>query len=60
MVSSPFPGMDPFLEINPRCEVFHGWFIRRQQVLGKRVGKNRQLGRDRLGTSSYNDLVAMG
>ncbi|TVS20172.1 MAG: hypothetical protein EA424_05340 [Planctomycetaceae bacterium] len=28
MVSSPFPGMDPFLEINPRWEVFHGWFIR--------------------------------
>jgi hypothetical protein len=25
---SPFPGMDPFLEINPRWECFHGWFMR--------------------------------
>ena len=24
---SPFPGMDPYLEIQPRCEIFHGWFI---------------------------------
>jgi Protein of unknown function (DUF4058) len=25
---SPFPGMDPFLESQPRWEIFHGWFIR--------------------------------
>ena len=25
---SPFPGMDPFIEINPRWEGFHGWFMR--------------------------------
>ena len=24
---SPFPGMDPYLEIQPRWEIFHGWFI---------------------------------
>ena len=26
---SPFPGMDPFLEINPRWEGFHAWFVRK-------------------------------
>ena len=25
---SPFPGMDPYLETQPRWEIFHGWFIR--------------------------------
>jgi hypothetical protein len=25
---SPFPGMDPFLEVNPRWPIFHGWFVR--------------------------------
>jgi hypothetical protein len=29
MKSSPFPGMDPFLEDSPRWEVFHDWFIRK-------------------------------
>lgn len=24
---SPFPGMDPYLETQPRWEIFHGWFI---------------------------------
>lgn len=28
MNTSPFPGMDPFLEINPDWEGFHNWFIR--------------------------------
>ncbi len=32
MRKSPFPGTDPFLEINPRWEVFHGWFIRKYDV----------------------------
>ena len=27
-MSSPFPGMDPFIEINPRWESFHAWFLR--------------------------------
>ena len=26
---SPFPGMDPFLEVNPRWQGFHAWFIRK-------------------------------
>lgn len=26
---SPFPGMDPYLEVNPRWEAFHGWFVRK-------------------------------
>jgi hypothetical protein len=25
---SPFPGMDPFIEVNPRWEEFHDWFVR--------------------------------
>jgi Protein of unknown function (DUF4058) len=25
---SPFPGMDPFLEVDPRWELFHAWFMR--------------------------------
>src|SRR5438445_199054 len=25
---SPFRGMDPFLEVNPRWEAFHAWFVR--------------------------------
>ncbi len=34
---SPFPGMDPFIEINPRWEGFHAWFVRKlaEQSLGK-------------------------
>jgi hypothetical protein len=34
---SPFPGMDPFLEINPRWEGIHGWFVRKlaEQALPK-------------------------
>jgi hypothetical protein len=33
----PFPGMDPFLEVSPRWESFHAWFMRRlaQQALPK-------------------------
>jgi hypothetical protein len=27
-MQSPFPGMDPYLEINPRWEGFHDWFVR--------------------------------
>jgi Protein of unknown function (DUF4058) len=26
-MASPFPGMDPYLETQPRWEIFHGWFI---------------------------------
>lgn len=33
----PFPGMDPFLEVNPRWESFHAWFVRKlaEQSLSK-------------------------
>lgn len=44
MISSPFPGMDPFLEINPRWEVFHGWFIR--ELARQSIGRARELGCD--------------
>lgn len=26
---SPFPGMDPYLELNPLWQRFHGWFVRK-------------------------------
>ncbi len=34
---SPFPGMDPFLEVSPRWEAFHAWFMRKlaEQALPK-------------------------
>lgn len=28
-LQSPFPGMDPFLEVNPSWQAFHGWFVRK-------------------------------
>jgi hypothetical protein len=36
-VPSPFPGMDPFLEVNPRWKSFHAWFMRKlaEQTLPK-------------------------
>jgi len=34
--------MDPFLEINPRWQVFHGWFIRK--LAEQSVGRARELG----------------
>ena len=37
---SPFPGMDPFIEVNPRWEGFHAWFMRKlaEQALPKARG----------------------
>jgi hypothetical protein len=37
IMPSPFPGMDPFIEIDPRWEGFHGWFMRKlaEQALPK-------------------------
>jgi hypothetical protein len=34
--------MDPFLEINPRWEVFHGWFIR--ELARQNQSRSRELG----------------
>ena len=42
MESSPFPGMDPFLEDSPRWEVFHGWFIRK--LAEQNTSRARELG----------------
>jgi hypothetical protein len=39
---SPFPGMDPFLEINPRWEGFHAWFVRK--LAEQSLPKARELG----------------
>ena len=42
MLQSPFPGMDPFLEINPRWQVFHGWFVR--ELARQNQTRTRELG----------------
>src|SRR5438552_18614868 len=42
MLQSPFPGMDPYLEINPRWQVFHGWFIR--ELARQNQARSRELG----------------
>jgi hypothetical protein len=39
---SPFPGMDPFLEISPRWEAFHAWFMRK--LAEQALPKARELG----------------
>lgn len=64
MVTSPFPGMDPFLEINPRWEVFHGWFIR--ELARQNMGRARELGceveveRSVYGREPTGELVLLG
>src|SRR5271166_5857955 len=42
MLQSPFPGMDPYLEINPRWQVFHGWFVRK--LAEQHMEQARELG----------------
>ena len=44
MFESPFPGTDPFLEVNPRWQVFHGWFVRK--LAEQNVPRARELGHD--------------
>jgi hypothetical protein len=39
---SPFPGMDPFLEVSPRWESFHAWFMR--ELARKTLPKAQHLG----------------
>ncbi len=64
MKTSPFPGMDPFLEINPRWEVFHGWFIR--ELARQSMGRARELGcrvdveRSVYGREPTGELVLLG
>lgn len=64
MHTSPFPGMDPYLEQNPQWEVFHGWFIRELARLS--VSAARELGctidveRSVYGRDSTGELVLFG
>jgi hypothetical protein len=39
---SPFPGMDPFIESNPRWQLFHAWFVRK--LAEQALPKAKQLG----------------
>src|ERR1700730_4633298 len=39
---SPFPGMDPFLEVNPRWQAFHAWFMR--ELARQALPKAQELG----------------
>ena len=39
---SPFPDLDPFLEVNPRWEGFHAWFVRK--LAEQSLPKARELG----------------
>jgi hypothetical protein len=56
--------MDPFLEINPRWEVFHGWFIRK--LAEQSTGRARELGcevdveRSVYGREPTGELVLIG
>ena len=56
--------MDPFLEINPRWEVFHGWFIRK--LAEQSTGRARELGcevdveRSVYGREPTGELVLLG
>jgi len=61
---SPFPGMDPFLESQPRGEIFHGWFIHKLAELA--LPKAALLGcwidveRDVYGVDPSGELVLIG
>jgi hypothetical protein len=41
-MASPFPGMDPFIEVNPRWEGFHAWFVR--ELAQQSMPKAQELG----------------
>jgi hypothetical protein len=64
MISSPFPGMDPFLEIDSRWQVFHGWFVR--ELARQSSGRARELGcevdveRSVYGREPTGELVLLG
>ena len=61
---SPFPGMDPFLETQPRWEIFHGWFIRELARLAlpkaSCMGCWIDVERDVYGQDPSGDMVAVG
>jgi hypothetical protein len=64
VMPSPFPGMDPYLETQPRWEIFHGWFIRKLAELA--LPKAASLGcwidveRDVYGADPSGELVMVG
>lgn len=64
MITSPFPGMDPYLERNPQWAVFHGWFIRKlaEQSIGaaRDVGCTIDVERSVYGRETSGELVLYG
>ena len=61
---SPFPGMDPYLEVQHLWAIFHGWFIRRlaQQVIPRAasMGCWIDVERDVNGKDPSGDMVSIG
>lgn len=61
---SPFPGMDPYLEIQPRWEIFHGWFIHKLAELAlpkaASVGCWIDVERDVYGDDPSGEMVLIG
>ncbi len=61
---SPFPGMDPYLETQPRWEIFHSWFIHKLAELA--LPKAASLGcwidveRDVYGEDPSGEVVLLG
>ena len=61
---SPFPGMDPYLESQPRWEIFHGWFIHKLAELA--LPKAASMGcwidveRDVYGEDPSGEMVLLG
>jgi Protein of unknown function (DUF4058) len=64
MRTSPFPGMDPYLEMNPAWEVFHGWFIRKlaEQAIepARELGCQIDVERSIYGQGPTGELVLWG
>jgi hypothetical protein len=64
MAASPFPGMDPYLEQNPRWELLHAWFIRelaRQHLAdARRHGCIIDVERSIYGHAETGELVLWG
>jgi hypothetical protein len=61
---SPFPGMDPFLETQPRWEIFHDWFIHELARLSlpraASVGCWIDVERDVYGEDPSGEMVLIG
>lgn len=61
---SPFPGMDPYLETQPRWEIFHGWFIHKLAELAlpeaASMGCWIDVERDVYGEDPSGEMVLIG